>query len=330
MGHKIIKTANVSPGFRVLCLFMLIFILIGCGEDESKIRVGVSISGIAHPELRLIKLALEENAEAYGARIVYEVEGLTELLAKGIDVLILNHSIPRNLEIAVKQTHHENIPIVILDSPPPQNLHVEAYIKVNNINAGKMAAEYVVKEINGSGNVIVLEGPRNDEIARQITLGMYSVLEQHESIRIVASERHPNWDEKLAADTTRATIKKYAGNIQAVLAGDSRLAMGAARAASENRLTGTIVTVGIGANLAACKSIIAGKHDAEVHRMPYGRGLEALSLATAIAKDEDFAYDAELGEDAPKIKVKYGPLRLITSKNVPLMNRTWPELAEKR
>lgn len=331
MGRKILETANVSPGFRVLCLFVLIFILVGCSEDESKFRVGVSISGIAHPELRLIKLALEENAEAYDARIVYEKEeGLTELLAEGIDVLILNHSVPKKLEAAVKQTHRKGVPIVILDCPPPQNLHVEAYLKVNDFDAGKMAAEYVVKEIDGSGNVIVLEGPRNDETARQITLGMYSVLERHESIRIVASERHPNWDEKLAADTTRATLKKYAGNIQAILAGDSRLAMGATRAASENRLTGTIVTVGIGANLAACKSIIAGKHDAEVDRIPYGRGLEALSLATAIAKDEDFAYDVELGEDAPKIKVKYGPLRLITGENVSIMNLTWPELAEER
>jgi len=331
MGRKILETADVSPGFRVLCLFMFIFILVGCGEDESKIRVGVSISGIAHPELRLMKLALEENAEAYGARIAYEEEeGLAELLAEGIDVLILNHSIPRNLETAVKQTHRKGIPIVILDCPPPQNLHVEAYIKVNNIDVGKMAAEHVVKEINGSGNVIVLEGPRNDEVARQITLGMYGVLEQHESIRIVASERHPDWDEKLAADTTRATLKKYAGNVQAILAGDSRLAMGAARAASENRLTGTIITVGIGANLAACRSIIAGRHDAEVDRMPYGRGLEALKLATAIAKDEDFAYYAELREDPPKIKVKYGPLRLITSEDVSLMNRAWPQLVEKR
>ncbi|MFC1712724.1 substrate-binding domain-containing protein [Candidatus Poribacteria bacterium] len=316
-------------GLRVLCLFMLLLSLVGCGEDESKIRVGVSISGIAHPDLRLIKLALEENADEYGARIVYEKEGLAELLIDGIDVLVLNFSVPRSLELAVRNTHRKGIPVVILDCPPPQNLHVEAYIKVNDFDAGKMAAEYVVKELGGKGNVIVLEGPRNDDIARQITLGMYSVLEQHESIRIVASERHPNWDEDLAADTVRATLKKYAGNVQAVLAGDSRLASGAVRAVSEHRLIDTIVTAGIGADLAACKAIIAGKHSAEVDRMPYGRGLEALNLATAIAKDEDFPYDAELREDEPKIKVRFGPLQLITRENVSVMNDTWPELVSK-
>ena len=63
--------------------------------------------------------------------------------------------------------------------------------------------------------------------------------------------------------------------------------------------------------------------------MPYGRGLEALRLATAIAKDEDFPYDTELGEDPPKIKVRFGQLQLITKENVSAMNRTWPELAEK-
>ena len=335
MGHETLETASevqsvLSSGFRVLCLFMFLVILVGCGEDESKIRVGVSISGIARPDLRLIKLALEENASEHGARIVYEKQGLAELLAEGIDVLILTCFNPRELESAVRDTHRKGIPIVILDCPPPENLHVEAYIKVNQFDAGKMAAEYAVKELGGKGNVIVLEGPRDDETARQITLGIYSILEQHESIRIVASERHSNWNEELAADTARTTLKKYAGNVQAILAGSSRLATGAVRAASEHHLIGRIVTSGIGADLDACKAIIAGRHDAEVDRMPYGRGLEALNLATAIAKDVDFPYDAELGEDAPKIKVRYGPLRLITRENVSVMKRTWPELAAER
>ncbi len=46
--------------------------------------------------------------------------------------------------------------------------------------------------------------------------------------------------------------------------------------------------------------------------MPYERGVEALILAVAVAKDENFDYDEEMGERDPKIKVKFSPLRLIT------------------
>jgi ABC-type sugar transport system substrate-binding protein len=313
---------------NILSLFILLLLLTGCGEDEAKIRVGVSISGIAHPDSRLIKQAIEENAGKYGARIVNDTEGLTELLTKGIRVLILSRSDLKELESSIQRTHHEGIPVVVLDSPPPENLHVEAYIRVNQFNAGKMAADYVVKELDGKGNVIILEGPRDDEASRQITLGMYSLLEQHGSIRIVASKRHPNWSERLAADTVRFTLNRYAENVQGILACSSQLAVGALPAVMARRLTGNITTVGIGADMAACKAIIAGTHDVEVDREPYGRGSEALALAVAVAKGEDFGYDEEIGE-APKIKVKFGPLRLITKENVSVMELAWPQLMDE-
>jgi ABC-type sugar transport system substrate-binding protein len=318
-------------------LLALSFLLVGCGEDEGKIRVGVSISGIAHPDSRLMKQAMKENAGKYGARIVHETKGLAELLTKGIDVLILNCSDSRELESSIRDAHHRSIPVVVMDCSPPQNLHVEAYIKLNQFGAGKMAADYVAKELGGKGNVIVLEGPGDDEASRQITLGMYSVLEQctgglqtRPYIRIVADERHPNWDERLAAGTVRSTLSKYADNIQAVLAGSSQLAIGAVQAVVERRLASKIITTGIGADLAACKAIIAGTHDVEVDRMPYERALEALSLAVAVAKDEDFHYDEEIGEGDPKIKVKFGPLRLITRENVSVMKLAWPQLEDER
>jgi len=322
----------------VLCpvLFLLIAVFVmnlplltGCGSDKEKVRVGVSISGIAPPNSQVIEQAIKEKAEEYGAKIVYDREGLVDLLSKGIDVLILNRSSPGELEASVKGTHHASIPVVVLGCSAPQNLHVEACVKVNLFETGRIAADYVVKALGGKGNVIILEGPRHDETARQITLGMYSVLEQQDAIRIVADEQHPNWDEKLAADTVRFTLKKYAENIQAILAGNSQLAMGAVRAVAERGLVSKIITAGIGADLAACRAIIGNRHDVEVDRMSHGLGVEALSLAVAVAKDEDFAYDEEVGEGNPKIKVKYGPLRLITRENVSVMKSVWPQLIEQ-
>jgi ABC-type sugar transport system substrate-binding protein len=310
-------------------LVLLLLLLIGCGEDEAKIRVGVCIPEPVSPDLRLISQAIKENAEKHTARIVQEKEGLAGLLDKGIDVLVINYPDPRELEYSVRETHRKSIPVVILDCPPPRNLHVEASIRVNQFEAGKMAADYVAEKLGGKGNVILLEGPRDDETARQITLGMYSVLEQYDSIRIVAAEQHPGWDKRLAAETARSTLKKYADNIQAILAGSSQLAMGAVQAVRERRLADKVITAGIGADLDACRAIIAGTHDAEVDMMPYERGLEALSVAVDVAEGVDFNYDQEMGEHDPKIKVKFGPLRMITRKNVSVMELAWPELVGK-
>lgn len=311
----------------VLCCAMLLILLVaGCDKQENKIRVGVNIEGIAPSDSHLIKLALEENAAEFDAEIIYNQEGLDELLIKGIDVLVLNCFDPRELESAVKRTHRKVVPVIILDCPPPENLHVEAYIKINYFDAGKMAADYVARELGGKGNVVILEGPGKDETARQITLGMYSILERHESIRIVASERHPDWDGKLAEDTVRSILQKYANNIQAILAGNSQMAVAAAKAVSERRLSDKIITAGIGADVEACKAIASGTHDVEIDKMLYGRGLETLKIAVAISQNKEFLYDVDMGEEEPKIKVRFSPMRLITKENISVMQQVWPQL----
>ena len=71
MGREILETADVSPGFRVLCLFMLIFILAGCGQDESKIRVAITSA----PFVTLASLAgalLEDGHEVLISDLMIE------------------------------------------------------------------------------------------------------------------------------------------------------------------------------------------------------------------------------------------------------------------
>jgi ABC-type sugar transport system substrate-binding protein len=315
--------------FIFISLIAYTILLFGCGEDKEKIRVGVNIAGISHHNSQIIRQGIEDNAEKYGARVVHEKEGIAKLLSEGIHALILNCPYPRDLESYVKEVHRAGVPIVILDCPPPEGLHVEAYLRINHYDAGKMAADYVLRRLKSGGNVIILEGPRNDELARQITLGIYNVLEKQDSIKIVADEMHTGWDEKLAAETTRFTLNKYADNIQAVIAGSSELAIGSIRAISERRLSDKIITVGVGAGLEACEAIITGRHDAEVDMMPYDLGIEALNLAVAVAKDEDFGYDEDMGEYDPKIKVKFGPLRLVTRENISVMKTTYPQLYDE-
>ena len=297
-------------------MFAFLFLFGGCSEKDTGIRVGVSFSESAQSDPYLMERAIRENCSRYGARMIREKQGFADLLQQNLDVLILRKSRPQSLESAIKEAHHVGIPLVVLDYPPPSTLHVEGYIRVDNQKVGRMMAEYVVGRLAGKGNVIVLEGPAGNELSRQITLGIYNVLEKHSGIRIVADKKHKNWDAKLAEATVRSTIHKYAANIQAVLACDDRLIMGALRAIQADRLTDRIVTAAVGANLVACEAINSGIHDAEIDRMPYERGIEALSMAVAIAKDEPFQFDEEMGDEEPRIKVKLSPLRLITKENI--------------
>ncbi|MBD3182466.1 substrate-binding domain-containing protein [Candidatus Poribacteria bacterium] len=331
------KTENNGRAQGVLRLVLFCFIyttllivLTACDKGEERTKIGVILSGANQFDCMVMDEGIEDNAEKYGAKIVRSEEGFPTILESDIAALILSHYHSRERELIIRETHKIGIPVVLLNDPLPPDTHVEGYVKFDNFEAGKAIADFVVKRLNGSGNVIILEGPRNDNVSRQLTLGIYRILEKSEGIRVVADEYHPEWDERLAAQTTRETLNKYADNIQAIIACSSELSMGAVKAVKERRLTDRIITAGIGAKLNACMAIKNGNHDAEVDRMLYERGIEALSIAIAVAKDSDFGYDEELGEQDPKIKVKFGPLRIITKENISLMNKTWPQLDSGR
>ena len=91
-------------------------------------------------------------------------------------------------------------------------------------------------------------------------------------------------------------------------------------------LTDLIVTIGVGAGAEACRQIILKKQDAEVDRMPYERGLEALKAAIDAINDRPFSYDTKLPNGEIVTETKFGPIRLITPANYLVLEKMWPSL----
>ncbi len=317
----------------------LVAVLIGCNNETPVISIGVSVPQTTTPVYTLMKQAMLEHEKEHGVKITWngvldkgptqddvlaERQGVQRMLESKIRALIIKPVDPKAAYPILREARRWNVPVISLDQMLP-SMPVQGHVTVNETLLGEKAAQYALEQIGYKGNVLVLEAPVKIESMRKIAIGVHGVLDQYaDKIQVIS--RMSALDANAAFDVTGRMLKDYAGNIQAVIAADSTLALGAVQGVQLHGLADKIVTVGVGAGEKACRQIILKQHDAEVDLMPYERGLETLKAAVSALNEDDFSYDAQLPNGEILTKTKFGPIRLITTANHLLLERMWPRL----
>ena len=317
----------------------LVAVLIGCNNETPVISIGVSVPQTTAPVYTLMKQAMLEHEKEYGVKITWngvldkgptqddalsERQAVQRMLESKIRALIIKPVDPKAAYPILREARRWNVPVISLDQMLP-SMPVHGHVTVDEIRLGAEAAQYALEQIGYKGNILVLEAPVKIESMRKIAIGVHRVLDQYEG-KIQVISRTSALETNAAFDVTGRMLKDYAGNIQAVIAVDSTLALGAVQGVQLHGLADKIVTVGVGAGEKACRQIILKQHDAEVDLMPYERGLEALKAAVSALNEDDFSYDAQLPNGEILTKTKFGSTRLITTANHLLLERMWPRL----
>ena len=330
---------------RLPWMFLIIpvaVMLAGCGDDTT-IKIGVSIPETTAPTYTLIKQAMIEDEKEYGVQILWngvrdagvkqnlgtlETQQIRSMLDAGIRVLIFKAVDVKRAYPVLKEADRRNVPVITLDRLLV-SINARGHIAVNEAGLGEAAAQYAIERIGYKGNVLVLEESTGAESFRNISLGIYRILDRYSDKIRVHSHASP-LDAAAALDLTDRVLKNYAGNIQAIISVDSTLAVGAVRGVQLHELTDQIVTVGVGAGEEACRQIMFKQHDAEVDTMPYQRGQQVLQAALDVLNNRPFSFDIELSNGKVSTKTKFGTSRLITPANYSLVRQMWPNLFEDK
>ena len=326
-----------------ICLIIPVTVVLAGCSDDTTLKIGVSIPGTTAPVYTLMKQAMIDGEKEYGVKVLWngvrdagvkqnlatlETQQIRRMLDEGIRVLILKPVGGKNAYSILKEAERRNVPVITLDRLLV-SIKVRGHIAVNEAGLGEAAAQYAIEEIGYKGNVLVLEESTGAESFRNISLGVYRALDRYSDKIRVHSHASP-LDADVALGLTDRVLKNYAGNIQAIIAVDSTLAVGAVRGVQLHELADQIITVGVGAGEEACRQIMFKQHDAEVDTMPYQRGQEVLKAALDVLNDRPFSFDIELPNGRVLTKMKFGAIRLITPANYSVIGRMWPNLFEDK
>lgn len=198
------------------------------------------------------------------------------------------------------------IPIVYLNLDPFSASEVPEgayYVGSPTKEGGIMQMEYIGERLGGKGNICVLMGMLTNEATYSRTDGVVEVARDNfPGIKILAQET-AQWQRDMAVSVMENWITAYGDSINAVIANNDEMAIGAANALRAAGISG-VLTAGIDGTPDALEAIKNDVLTVSVLQDAVGQGKGALELAHKLINGE---------KSEPVIWV---PLELITKENV--------------
>jgi ribose transport system substrate-binding protein len=133
---------------------------------KNKIVVGFTLQNLSNPFFVAMSKGASAGAILHGADVItVSAEGdlakqtaqIEDFIAKKVNLILLNAVDSKGIAGAVSQAKAAGIPIIAVDVDAAGG--VNTVVTSDNFLAGKLAGEYIVKRLNGKGNVAVIDGP---------------------------------------------------------------------------------------------------------------------------------------------------------------------------
>jgi len=200
----------------------------------------------------------------------------------------------------VESAINSGIPVITLSSDISKEVG-QVWSGSENYSAGKIQAEYIVKELNGKGNIVILRGPMGHLAEIERYEGYMNILKKYPSINIVYDQT-ANWQREQAMAIMENWLQS-GKKIDAVLSQNDAMMLGALKAIEESGKQDKIITAGIDAIEEALDAIKAGRLDATCFQDSRGQAFAAVEMAIKASKGE-------------KIQSNIIPFELVTKNNV--------------
>ncbi|MBF7095573.1 ribose ABC transporter substrate-binding protein RbsB [Alkalibacter mobilis] len=272
----------------------------GNGEDTAK-KIGLVVSTLNNPFFVDLRDGAQAKATELGAELIIldsqddaatELSNVEDLITQGVDLIMINPTDSDAVGSAVAAANGAGIPVVTLDRSANSG-EVEAHIASDNVAGGKMAGDFIVAQLGGTGKVVELEGIPGASAARERGEGFNSALEGTE-IEVVAKQT-ANFDRAEGLSVMENILQAQA-EIDAVFAHNDEMALGALEAIKASGRE--ILVVGFDATEDAVTSVQAGEMAATVQQLPKeigGMGVDtAMKILAGESVDEYIPVELQL------------------------------------
>jgi len=166
----------------------------------SAAKIGVSLFYRRDEFYKDLESGFIEGAEKYGYEINIQdadadpgrqTQQLEDFIAIGVDVIAFACSDPDGLIPAVEEANKADIPVFTFDGGVNGG-EVVSFVGMDNFAAGKIAGEwardYILAELNGKANVVILDFPQSAVVCGDRVSGFRSVIEPMQNVQIVAQQ----------------------------------------------------------------------------------------------------------------------------------------------
>ncbi|MDR1612593.1 MAG: sugar ABC transporter substrate-binding protein [Planctomycetota bacterium] len=203
-------------------------------------------------ELGIDLIVNDGNKDA--ARQVGQIE---TLLAQGIDGIIVEAVSVDGIQPAVNMARESGVPFVTVNQKATNQDRATSFVGVSHEDGGELEMLQAARDLGGKGNVALLLGPMGSDAQIGRSAGYKKVLDRNPGMA-VAFEQTANWDTEAALKLVENWLQT-GREINAVVAQNDGMALGAVKAIEDAQLQDKIKVYGLDAVPDALAAIKNGR-----------------------------------------------------------------------
>lgn len=264
---------------------VLMAALMAYAGSASAQTIGIAISTLNNPFFVDLRDGAQAAAAEAGVRLVVsdaqndpnrQLSDIENFIIQGVDLIIVNPTDSAAVVPAIFQANAAGIPVITVDRGADDG-QVVTHIASDNVAGGRMAGEFIVERLDGTGNVVELVGIPGTSAARDRGQGFNEVVGRVPGIRVVARQE-AGFDRAMGL-TVMENILQAQPRIDAVFAHNDEMALGALTAIEAAGRQGEMIVVGFDATADAVQAVQDGRMAATVAQQPILMGELAVQIA---------------------------------------------------
>ena len=263
----------------IMVAAMTMAMMVGCGSsktaedsgstekknDSNTITIGCTWQDLANEYIANLADAAEAYCEEKGYTYISsdgagdannQVSQVENYITQGVDAIILNPYDKDGCIPAAQKAKEAGIPCVVVCTQLSDLSSATAYVGSDDVNAGEIEMQMVADAIDGKGDIAVILGPTGISAQTDRSQGIQNILDKYPDIHVIYEEP-ANWD-RAEAMALMENWLQTGKTINAVVAQNDEMAMGAYNAIAAAGKQGEIPVVGIDAIADALQSVKDG------------------------------------------------------------------------
>jgi ribose transport system substrate-binding protein len=271
----------------------------GAGGASGKPRIAVIPKGTTHEFWKTVHAGVKKAAAEDGLDAVWkgplkeddlkaQIELVQSFVAQKVAGIVLAPLSDRALVSPVKAAKAAGIPVVIFDSALQGEEH-DAFVATDNLAAGKLAAEEMVKTLGGKGKIVVLRYQEGSASTMEREKGFLDAIRGQGGIEVVSDNQYGGATTESAFSTSESLLtarQAASGGVDGIFTPNESTTFGMLLALRKANLAGKLKFIGFDASDKLVEGVKQGHLHAIVLQNPMKIGYLAVKTAGKLLRKE--------------------------------------------
>ncbi|HTU03846.1 MAG TPA: sugar ABC transporter substrate-binding protein [Candidatus Sulfotelmatobacter sp.] len=267
----------MRKSLAILTVLMLAAMVGVASAGEKQIRLGLALQTIQNPFYLTLKAGAEKAAAELGnvqvisvgaehsVDLTTQVKQIEDFIQMKVDVIGVVAIERKGIIPTIEKANRAGIPVITVDTDADGGKR-EAYIATDNVLGGRLGAEWIIKMLDGKGKIAVLEGAPGSQVNDLRLQGFREAMKKAEGVRVVSSLA-ANWRRDTGMNVMNDILTAQP-DIQAVMALNDEMALGAMEAIKARGKSKQVLLVGYNGAAEAIQQVYKGAMAADVVQYP--------------------------------------------------------------